>query len=221
MGKCQVDRSSTAYRSRAKVAAYLVHVDFIARLTEIARSLRARVPTPDDDNLRTLVPRPRAPRRRARRFSHRARAPQPPPGAPPRGGPQRRLRQRHPHRARGIAPRRPPDPMAASLADPDRGRATARRGPETAPRPCPLLAPCPRKHVLCRHYFHIRQSGASNGIQVLPFQESAADSSGPEVDDLFGCVGDRLVDDYVRDIQPAAGLQDSVDLNEAGILIRC
>ena len=86
---------------------------------------------------------------------------------------------------------------------------------------CPLLALGPRKHVLCRHYFHIRQSGASDGIQVLPFQESAADSSGPEVDDLFGCVGDRLVDDYVREIQPAAGLQDSVDLNEAGVLIGC
>ena len=86
---------------------------------------------------------------------------------------------------------------------------------------CPLLARCPREHVLRRHYFHIRQPGANDGIQVLPFQESAADSSGPAIDDLFGCVGDRLVDDYVREIQPAAGFQHSVDLSEAGVLIGC
>jgi hypothetical protein len=59
---------------------------------------------------------------------------------------------------------------------------------------CPLLARCPREHVLRRHYFHIPQTGAIDGIKVLSFQESATDSSGLEVNDLFGCVGDRLID---------------------------
>ena len=86
---------------------------------------------------------------------------------------------------------------------------------------CPLLAFCSREHVLRRHYFHIPQTGAIDGIQVLPLQESATDSSGPEVNDLFRCVRDRFIDDYVCEIQPAAGLQDPEDLNEAGKLIVC
>ena len=51
---------------------------------------------------------------------------------------------------------------------------------------CWALALSPCEHVFRGHYFHIRQSGAIDGIQILSLQESAADSSGPKVNDLFG-----------------------------------
>ena len=86
---------------------------------------------------------------------------------------------------------------------------------------CPLLALRSREHVFRRHYFHIRESGAIDGIQVLSLQESAADSSGPEVNDLFCRIGDRLIDNYVREIEPTAGFQDPEDLFETGVFIWC
>jgi hypothetical protein len=46
----------------------------------------------------------------------------------------------------------------------------------------PLAALGTIKHVFGGDQLHIYQAGTRDRIQVLSFQESAADSSGPEVD---------------------------------------
>ena len=51
------------------------------------------------------------------------------------------------------------------------------------------------------------QTGTHDGIQVLSFQESAADSSGPKIHIFFGAIGHLLVDNDVSQIQNSAGLE--------------
>ena len=78
---------------------------------------------------------------------------------------------------------------------------------------------CPHEHVLGRYQFHIRQSGALDGVQVLSFQESAADSSGPEVHVLLGLVGHLFIGYDVGQIQASAGLQNPEYLLEHRVFI--
>ena len=48
--------------------------------------------------------------------------------------------------------------------------------------------------------FHFPQAGIVDSVQVLAFQESAADSSCPEVYFCLGAVGDQFVDYHVSQI---------------------
>jgi len=63
-----------------------------------------------------------------------------------------------------------------------------------------LFTRCPQEPVFGGYQFYICQAGARYGIQVLSLQESAADSSGPEVHVLLGPVGHRFVHNYVGQI---------------------
>ncbi len=68
------------------------------------------------------------------------------------------------------------------------------------------------EYVFSGNHFHFPQAGIVDSVQVLSFQESAADSSCPEVHFCLGAVGDRFVDHHVSQIQSATGLQDSENL---------
>jgi hypothetical protein len=51
-----------------------------------------------------------------------------------------------------------------------------------------------RKHVDGGNQLHVREAGPLDGVQVLSLQESAADSSGPQVHVGLGAFGHLFVD---------------------------
>ena len=55
--------------------------------------------------------------------------------------------------------------------------------------------------------------------RVLSLEESTGNSPGPEIDAIAGVLRDFRVDDDVGDLQPPAGLEDTVDLVEDGVLV--
>ena len=72
----------------------------------------------------------------------------------------------------------------------------------------------PQEHVFGGYQLYIGQTGGLYGVQVLSLQESAADSSGPEIHVLLDRIGHRFVDHDVSQVQPSAGLQDPEHLIE-------
>jgi hypothetical protein len=76
------------------------------------------------------------------------------------------------------------------------------------------------KYVHRGYQLHVSKAGLGNGLQVLSFQESPANSSRPEVHVGPGRVGHRTVHHNIREAEATAGPQDSEDLTEHLMLIR-
>jgi hypothetical protein len=68
--------------------------------------------------------------------------------------------------------------------------------------------------------FHIDKSSLLNGIQVLSLQESAANSSGPEVYVGFYSVWHHFMHHNVRQVKAATRLQYPKDLSKDLVLVR-
>ena len=60
----------------------------------------------------------------------------------------------------------------------------------------------------------IHQTDGFDDCPHLCFQQSAGNSTCPEVDLFLGCLRDRLLHDNVGDLEPAARLEDPSDLTE-------
>lgn len=76
------------------------------------------------------------------------------------------------------------------------------------------------KYVHRGHQLHVRKAGLGNGLQVLSFQESPANSSRPEVHVGPGRIGHRPVHHDIREAEATAGPQHPEDLTEYLMLIR-
>ena len=70
------------------------------------------------------------------------------------------------------------------------------------------------------YQFHVRETGLLDSIQVLSFQESSADSSGPEVYICLGGIRDRFVHHDVGEIQTASRFQRPEYLIKCHVLVR-
>lgn len=70
------------------------------------------------------------------------------------------------------------------------------------------------------HQLQVRETGLLDRIQVLSLQESAADSSCPQVHVGLGPVGHGLVHHDVGQVEAAAGFQHPEDFRKYPVLVR-
>ena len=81
------------------------------------------------------------------------------------------------------------------------------------------LAAGARERLAPPHDLDVHESRPLNPLEVLSFQESAADSGGPDGDVLASGRRNILVHDDVGDLQPAAGTQRPEGLAEHAVLV--
>jgi hypothetical protein len=78
----------------------------------------------------------------------------------------------------------------------------------------------PGENVGRGNQFNVYKASLLDGVQVLPFQESAANSSSPQINVGLGSVGDSLVDYDVGQVKTAARLQGAEDFRKHPVLVR-
>jgi len=70
------------------------------------------------------------------------------------------------------------------------------------------------------YQLHLDKTRLLYGIEILSFQESAANSSGPQGDVGFGGVWDRFMDHNIGQVEPSCRLQRPEDFGQHPVFVR-
>lgn len=93
-------------------------------------------------------------------------------------------------------------------------------GPHSAKGVGVALTSGPCEDVKGGHQLNVYEPSSLDGVQVLSLQESAANSSRPQVHVGLGAIGHRLMQHDIRQIEPPAGLEGADNLGEDPVLVR-